>query len=367
MVARSRGGVRSAEGARGAALSLRTGDRRRDAAVRLRNRRRSIPAPQPRRPATGWRRCCRSPRPARRRSCAGRSIGSTPSLVAAVDAAGETIDLTLALAGDLRRRHRLQHRAAARRSLRADASRSSFATAARSRATARCSPPSSTTRDGGSARCDSPAPTARPAYYDERGVSMRRFFLASPLKFQPVVTSGFSRSRFHPILREYRAHLGVDYRAPAGAPVVAVSDGVVVSAGIERRVRADGASAPRERLRVGVSAPLVDRRARRCARPPGRAHRARRLDRPRDGSPPRLSTEEKRRLHQPARPRIARCRRADPVPAARMAEFNDVRDRAFAAFSVPAVTRASKSRSAPRPASRSASAQSPTASRRDIL
>ena len=36
----------------------------------------------------------------------------------------------------------------------------------------------------------------------------------------------------HPVLREVRAHLGVDYRAPAGAPVVAVADGVVVSAGM---------------------------------------------------------------------------------------------------------------------------------------
>jgi len=70
-----------------------------------------------------------------------------------------------------------------------------------------------------------------PAYYDERGVSMRRFFLQSPLKFAPVITSGFSRNRLHPILREYRAHLGVDYRAPAGARVVAVADGVVVEAG----------------------------------------------------------------------------------------------------------------------------------------
>jgi len=70
-----------------------------------------------------------------------------------------------------------------------------------------------------------------PGYFDERGVSLKRFFLASPLKFQPVVTSGFSHSRMHPILREPRAHLGVDYRAPAGSPVIAAADGVVVFAG----------------------------------------------------------------------------------------------------------------------------------------
>ena len=70
-----------------------------------------------------------------------------------------------------------------------------------------------------------------PAYFDERGTSMRRFFLKSPLKFNPVVTSAFSRSRLHPVLNEYRAHLGVDYRAPAGSPVVAVANGTVVAAG----------------------------------------------------------------------------------------------------------------------------------------
>jgi murein DD-endopeptidase MepM/ murein hydrolase activator NlpD len=67
-------------------------------------------------------------------------------------------------------------------------------------------------------------------YFDENGVSLRRFFLRSPLKFEPVVTSSFSRRRYHPVLHTYRAHNGVDYRAPHGAPVVAVADGTVVFA-----------------------------------------------------------------------------------------------------------------------------------------
>jgi murein DD-endopeptidase MepM/ murein hydrolase activator NlpD len=68
---------------------------------------------------------------------------------------------------------------------------------------------------------------APPGYYDAEGRSLKRFFLRSPLKFDPRVTSGFSTSRFHPILHINRAHLGVDYAAPLGAPVVAVSAGVV--------------------------------------------------------------------------------------------------------------------------------------------
>jgi murein DD-endopeptidase MepM/ murein hydrolase activator NlpD len=75
-------------------------------------------------------------------------------------------------------------------------------------------------------------PGGKPGYYDEQGRSLRRFFLASPLKFTFHVTSGFTRSRFHPILRIYRPHLGVDYGAPMGSPVVAVANGVVLSAGV---------------------------------------------------------------------------------------------------------------------------------------
>jgi murein DD-endopeptidase MepM/ murein hydrolase activator NlpD len=69
-------------------------------------------------------------------------------------------------------------------------------------------------------------------YFDEQGRSLRKFFLRSPLKFEPVITSGFSGRRFHPVLHTYRAHQGVDYRAPTGAPVVAVASGTVVFAGV---------------------------------------------------------------------------------------------------------------------------------------
>lgn len=73
--------------------------------------------------------------------------------------------------------------------------------------------------------------TQKAGYYDEQGRSLKRFFLASPLRFTPRVTSGFSLRRMHPVHRTVRAHLGVDYAAPTGAPVVAVANGVVVSAG----------------------------------------------------------------------------------------------------------------------------------------
>jgi murein DD-endopeptidase MepM/ murein hydrolase activator NlpD len=73
--------------------------------------------------------------------------------------------------------------------------------------------------------------TAKPGYYDEEGRSLKRFVLASPLRFTPRVTSGFSRRRLHPVHHTVRPHLGVDYAASTGTPVVAVASGVVVSAG----------------------------------------------------------------------------------------------------------------------------------------
>lgn len=70
-----------------------------------------------------------------------------------------------------------------------------------------------------------------PAYYDDQGRSLKRFFLKSPLKFEPRVTSSFSSSRKHPILGYARAHNGVDYGAGTGAPVVSIAPGVVTVAG----------------------------------------------------------------------------------------------------------------------------------------
>lgn len=63
-------------------------------------------------------------------------------------------------------------------------------------------------------------------YLDEKGRSLRKSFLKSPLKFSRI-SSGFSLKRLHPILNQYRPHPGIDYAAPSGTPVLSVGDGVV--------------------------------------------------------------------------------------------------------------------------------------------
>ena len=74
-------------------------------------------------------------------------------------------------------------------------------------------------------------PFGDPAYYTPDGKSMKRAFLHSPLKFAAPITSHFSYHRFHPILKEYRPHLGIDYGAPMGTPVQTIADGKVIFAG----------------------------------------------------------------------------------------------------------------------------------------
>src|SRR3984893_1136345 len=72
-----------------------------------------------------------------------------------------------------------------------------------------------------------------PAYFTPEGKSMKKAFLHSPLKFAAPITSHFSEHRFHPILKEYRPHLGIDYAAPSGTPVQTIGEGRVIFAGLK--------------------------------------------------------------------------------------------------------------------------------------
>ena len=157
---------------------------------------------------------------------------ATPSLFQAMDAAGESAELTIAMAqifaGEIDFNTELQpgdrFTLAFERFVRENRpstygtiTAAEFENEGRLVRAFRFSPP------GGTAD-----------YFDEQGRSLRRFFLRSPLKFEPRITSRYSLRRLHPVLRTTRAHRGVDYGAPTGAPVVAVANGSVVSATTDR-------------------------------------------------------------------------------------------------------------------------------------
>ena len=67
-------------------------------------------------------------------------------------------------------------------------------------------------------------------YYMPDGGSVQKQFLRSPLKFNRI-SSKFTYKRYHPVLKRYRPHLGVDYVAPSGTPIHAAGDGKVIFAG----------------------------------------------------------------------------------------------------------------------------------------
>lgn len=67
-------------------------------------------------------------------------------------------------------------------------------------------------------------------YYTEDGKNIRKTFLRSPLEFSRI-TSGFSTARYHPVLKEVRAHKGIDFGAPTGTKVKATGDGIVEFSG----------------------------------------------------------------------------------------------------------------------------------------
>ncbi len=72
------------------------------------------------------------------------------------------------------------------------------------------------------------------SFFDEEGNSLRKAFLKAPLRFSRI-SSRFSHSRFHPVLKIRRPHHGVDYVAPTGTPVHSVGDGVVTQKGYQKR------------------------------------------------------------------------------------------------------------------------------------
>ncbi len=67
-------------------------------------------------------------------------------------------------------------------------------------------------------------------YYSSEGKSLRKAFLKAPLSFRRI-SSYFSRGRYHPVLKIYRPHHGLDYAAPTGTPVSAAGDGTVLFSG----------------------------------------------------------------------------------------------------------------------------------------
>ncbi len=70
-------------------------------------------------------------------------------------------------------------------------------------------------------------------FFDEAGTSLQKAFLKAPLRFSRI-SSKFSNRRYHPVLKRYRAHHGVDYAAPTGTPVHTIGDGVIIKRGYQK-------------------------------------------------------------------------------------------------------------------------------------
>ncbi len=160
-------------------------------------------------------------------------------------------------------------------------------------------------------------------YYDAEGSSMRKQFLKAPLSFRHI-SSGFSRSRMHPILKVRRPHQGLDYVAPAGTPVSATADGKVIFAGqkgqygrlvvIRHRNGYQTSYGHLSRIKVKNGANVAQGQVIAYVGSSGMS------------TGPHLHFEL-RKNHSPVNPRKADIPRGQPIPKEWMSEFTSHRDR----------------------------------------